>query len=270
MEKTILFIHGMFQNAVSWQPWVEYFSAKGYKCITPSWKYHDGVPAQLRSSAPVKLGQLTLQEIVDQFELECARYQNPIVIGHSVGGLVAQILAAKKVASMAVCISSVAPNNMLTIDWNFMKNAASIMNPIKGDEPFMMTEKGFHEAFANTLSPQESNRAFMKTATHDSRNVLRDCLGATGRIDLGTPHVPLLFIGGSEDHIIPAKLNAKNAEAYTDKSSVVTFKEFTNRSHFICGEHGWQEVADYACQWLEKQNQQKGGTGAQRVRSGGR
>jgi pimeloyl-ACP methyl ester carboxylesterase len=76
-------------------------------------------------------------------------------------------------------------------------------------------------------------------------------MGEAGHIDLDLPHAPLLFIGGSEDEIIPSSLNQQNADAYTDESSVTEFKEFPHRSHFICGQSGWQEVAEFVMSWLE-------------------
>jgi hypothetical protein len=106
----------------------------------------------------------------------------------------------KEVAFIASCpgfaIDSVAPNAMIDFDWGFFKNSAVIANPLKGDVPILVDPKTFHGAFANTLSEAEAAHAFEETATHDSRNVLRDCLGPDGRIDLGAPHAPLLLIGG--------------------------------------------------------------------------
>ena len=140
---------------------------------------------------------------------------------------------------------------MFTFDWGFIKNSTLIINPIKGDKPFEMDDKTFHYSFANTMTIDESNEAWNKYATHDSRNVLRDCLGNAGKVDLDLPHNPLLFIGGEKDQIIPPDLNEKNAKANKDKASISQFKEFPNRGHFICGQSGWEEVATYTYEWLK-------------------
>jgi pimeloyl-ACP methyl ester carboxylesterase len=115
---------------------------------------------------------------------------------------------------------------MVDFDWGFLKNSAIIANPLKGDEPIYMDAKTFHGAFANSLSEEEAARAFEATATHDSRNILRDCMGEDGRIDLDAPHAPLLLIGGEEDEIIPAHLTEKNHRAYKDEGSVAEFVSF--------------------------------------------
>lgn len=249
--KTIIFIHGMFQNAKSWDRWVEFFTAKGYHCIAESWPLHEGEPANLRANPPAGLGELRLATVIEKYrQLAAAQPEKPIIIGHSVGGLITQVLVNEGLAQLGVPISSVAPNAMISIDWGFAKNSALIMNPLKGDEPFLMDLEGFQGAFANTLSVESVKEPFEKTATHDSRNVLRDCLGDDGKVDLDLPHVPLLFIAGEEDQIIPYELCEKNAEAYTDKLSSTTFQKFAGRSHFICYEPGYEEVMNTVSEWI--------------------
>jgi pimeloyl-ACP methyl ester carboxylesterase len=253
--KNIIFIHGMFQNPKSWDKWSAYFTEKGYNCIAPAWPYHEGEPAQLRANPSPQLGDLSLQEIVDEFTDIACGVESPILIGHSVGGLVVQLLINKGIGAAGVCINSVAPNAMLALDWGFMKNSALIANPFKGNQHFEMDLEGFQGSFCNTMSPDETKVAYETYATHDSRNVLRDCMGEAGTIDLDLPHVPLLFIAGEKDQIIPPELNEKNSEAYTDEASLTYFEQFTNRGHFICGEPGWEEVAQSVYDWLEEQTE---------------
>jgi len=245
----IVFVHGMFQNPRSWENWVQLFSARGYDCVAPAWPLHEGEPAELRAHPSPMLGKLRLKEVIAAIEMTVGE-NRPIVIGHSVGGLIAQILMNRGRVSAAVAINSVAPNRMLDFDFSFFKNAAVIANPLKGDEPVFMDAETFHDAFANTLTREEARGAFERTATHDSRNVFRDCMGADGHVDFEKPHGPLLLIGGEKDQIIPAHLCQKNAEAYDDPAS---FRAFAGRSHFICNEPGWQEVAGFVLQWLEQQ-----------------
>ena len=211
--KNIIFIHGMFQNPKSWEKWIAYFTAKGYNCIAPAWPYHDGEPAELRANPAPELGDLGLQEIVDKFTAIASGIESPILIGHSVGGLVVQLLINNGIGSAGVSISSVAPNAMLAFDWGFMKNSALIANPFKGNEPFFTDVESFHGSFCNTMGMEETQVAFDAYATHDSRNVLRDCMGEAGHIDLDLPHAPLLFIGGEEDQIIPPELNNKKCRS---------------------------------------------------------
>jgi len=261
--KTIVFIHGMFQNPKSWNKWIEFFSAKGYNCIAPAWPMHEGEPIELRHNPPAGLGDLHLQTIVDEMEdIVTSLDERPILIGHSVGGLIVQLLVEKGLAEIGVPISSVAPNAMLAFDWGFMKNSALIANPFKGNEPFYMDLESFHGAFCNTMSMEETERAYNEYATHDSRNVLRDCMGADGQIDVDMPHAPLLFIAGEKDEIMPTELTKRNSEAYTDEVSISEYKEFPNRGHYICGQPGWEEVAEYVYDWLQKHQEHQYHTSA--------
>jgi len=177
--------------------------------------------------------------------------EKPILIDHSVGGLIVQLLTAKGLADMGVPIDSVAQNAMLAFDWGFMKNSALISSPFKGNTPFQMDLESFHASFCNTMSDEATREAYDSTATHDSRNVLRDCMGEAGQIDTDLPHAPLLFIGGVEDQIIPYELSERNAEAYTDEVSICDFKSFEGRGHWICGQDGWEEIAAYIAEWLQ-------------------
>jgi pimeloyl-ACP methyl ester carboxylesterase len=263
MKKTIVFIHGMFQNPKSWENWIAYFNEKGYNCIAPAWPLHEGNPTDLRENPPIGLGDLELQTILDKIEgVVTALPEKPILIGHSVGGLIVQLLVQKGLAEIGVPIDSVAPNAMLAFDWGFMKNSALIANPFKGNEPFHMDLESFRASFCNTMTEEETEVAYNETATHDSRNVLRDCMGETGKIDTGLPHAPLLFIGGDEDQIIPFELSKRNAETYTDEISISDFKSFPDRGHWICGQPGWKEVAAYINEWLQDHEEYQYNTGS--------
>jgi pimeloyl-ACP methyl ester carboxylesterase len=249
----IVFVHGMFQNPKSWRKWEQFFQQKGFECMAPAWPLHDGEPRELRANPPENLGQLTLDDVIASIKAAIAPLGRPIMIGHSVGGLVTQLLLNQGLVAAGIGIDSVAPNAMLDLDWGFLKNSAIIANPFKGDDPVLMDARTFHSAFANTLNEADAATAFDAFATHDSRNVLRDCMGTSGEINLTRPHNPLLLIGGEKDEIIPASLSEKNARAYSDKQSITAYKEFKGRSHYICGEPGWEEVAGYIADWLKDQ-----------------
>jgi hypothetical protein len=109
----------------------------------------------------------------------------------------------------------------------------------------------FQYTFVNTLPPAEQRAAHERCVVPESRRVPRESL--TARIDFKQPHPPLLLIAGSADHIIPASLNKSNYARYRSAPSVTGFKEFAGRTHFIGGQQGWEEVADYVLGWLNEQ-----------------
>jgi pimeloyl-ACP methyl ester carboxylesterase len=251
MKSKIIFIHGMFLTAKCWSDWIGYFQSAGYDAEAIPWPLHDADPADLRANPPAGLGKLTLRDLHGYYRDALSQESvPPVVIGHSLGGLLAQKLLADRLVSAAIGICPVAPNRMLAFDWGFLRNSAAITNPFAGDDPFEMTPEGFHRNFANTLSKAESNAAFKNHAVHESRQVLRDIMGDEGHIDLKAPHAPLLLIGAERDEIIPASLVRRNAHAYEDERSHHEYAEFSGRGHFICGEPGWEEVAARIENWL--------------------
>ncbi len=252
MTPKIIFIHGMFLNPKSWEPWISFFEKKGYRCEAPAWPLHEGEPAQLRENIPSGLGDLNLAALHRHYSAILAgEAEQPVVIGHSMGGLIMQKLAADGLIRAGVGICSVAPNRMLSADWGFLRNSASITNPFAGDEPYEMTPALFHQNFGNTMTEDESNVAWQALAVHESRQVLRNIMGEDGEIDTSLPHVPLLFVGAEQDEIIPNSLVRRNAHAYGDERSHSEYVEFSSRGHFICGQNGWEEVATQVANWLE-------------------
>lgn len=247
----IIFIHGMFLNPKSWENWISYFTALGYECEAPAWPLHEGDPALLRENIPTGLGTLSLDDLHGYFSsILQLEYEPPVVIGHSLGGLLVQKLVEDGLVKAGIAICPAAPNRMLAADWGFIRNSASITNLFAGDEPFKMNPEGFHKNFANTLTEAQSNAAYEAYAMHESRQVLRDILGDEGKIDVAKPHAPLLLIGAEKDEIIPAALVRRNAHAYTDDRSHHEYVEFSGRDHFICGAPGWEEVAEKIANWL--------------------
>lgn len=250
MKPRIIFIHGMFLNSLSWEAWITYFQHRGFDCGAPAWPLHEGDPRQLREEVPPGLGDLNLAALHAHYRQLLAGTGPVVLIGHSIGGLLVQKLLADGIGVAGVGICSVAPNQMLAMDWEFFRNTLAITNPLAGDSPFEMTLELFHQNFGNTMTKAASDAAFETYAVHESRQVLRDILTSGADIDVKAPHPPLLLIGAEKDEIIPAPLVRRNAEAYEDERSHSEYLEFTGRGHFICGQDGWEEVALSIANWL--------------------
>lgn len=251
MQPTLLFIHGMFLNPKSWENWVRYFEQRGYRCLAPAWPWHDGDPAARRAQFGGEVGQLSLASLVEHYaEIAARQPEKPVLIGHALGGLIVQLLISRDLGAAGVCICPVAPNGMLSFDWDFVRTHAAIANPLMRDRPCALTEDLFHHAFCNTMTREEAREAYANYVLPDSRRVLRDSLGRSAQIDLSRPHAPLLFLCGDHDRMVPDTLTERNAEAYTDRDSVCDFQEFAGHGHFICNEPGWREVAGFVEGWL--------------------
>lgn len=250
-SKTIVFIHGLFLNNKSWTEWEIFFGEQGYKTFSTAYPGHKGNPSELRKNAPKNLGNLTFSDVVTHVEKFIQDLpEKPILIGHSMGALVAQKLVEKELAEAAVIISSAPPKGVITTKFSFAKSNLGLLNPFKGNSVHYPNKKWFHYAFTNTLTRDESNSIFDKFVVPESRNIPRETLKKPGKIDFKKPHAPMLFISGKNDHIIPASLNKKNFKRYKDKKSTRVHKIFEGRDHFIIGEDGWKEVATIVHMWL--------------------
>lgn len=250
-SKTIVFIHGLFLNNQSWVDWKTFFEEKGYTTYAPAYPGHDGNPWELRSNAPEYLGDVTFSDVVNHFEKFIQTLpEKPIIIGHSMGALIAQKLVEMELAEAAVAISSAPPKGVITLKFSFVRSNLSLLNPFKGNAVHSPTKKWFHYAFTNTLAREESDSIFNKFVVSESRNIPRETLKKAAKIDFKKPHVPMLFISGKEDHIIPASLNRKNFRKYKNEKSIREYKFFEGRDHFIIGEDGWVEVANYIYGWI--------------------
>lgn len=251
-SKTIVFIHGLFVNNTSWSEWKSYFEAQGYTCYTPANPYHEGNPADLRANISPELNNVGFEDVV----MNIAKFidtlpEKPIVIGHSLAGLVVQKLIEMDKAVAGVSIDGAPPKNVFA-PFQTIKTVFPVVNFFRFS-PFMGSKEWYHYAFFNNMTREESDKEFEKIAVPESRTIARDTLlKSFANVNFKKPHNPLLFIGGEKDNIFPANFTKKIAGSYKDANSITDFKSFANRSHYICGEKGWQEVADYVLNWLGK------------------
>lgn len=251
-SNTIVFAHGLFVTAQSWSEWVTFFEAKGYTCHTPSNPYHNMTRKEMWDNTPEPLGKVNFEDVVNNL----AKFidtlpEKPILIGHSLGGLSVQKLVEMGKAAAGICIDGAAPAGIIPTQWSFLKSNLPVLNPFKGDSVFKPTKDWWFYAFGNNLTRAESDKAFDEFAVPESRNIPRSTTKSYAKINFKKPHVPLLFIAGEKDHIIPKGLNEKNFKAYKDANSKKDFKVFENRGHYICGDKNWKEVANYIYEWIK-------------------
>jgi len=250
-SKTIVFIHGLFMNPISWDPWIKYFETKGYKCHAPAYPFHEGNPSDLRSKINPDLGKTTFGQVIDSIALFIDKLpERPILIGHSMGGLAVQKLIEMHKGVAGICIDPAPPKGIFSFKWSFLKANFPTINPLKGNSVCLPGVKWYNYAFCNTMTMAQTEIEYNKFVVPEGRNIPRSSTKKDGEIDFKKPHNPLLIIAGEKDHIIPSSLNRKNFVAYKDKNSKIDFKEFAGRTHYICGLKNWEEVAAYSFDWI--------------------
>ncbi len=251
--KTIVLIHGMFMNHTCWENWIPRYQAKSYRVLAPAWPRRDPSVEALRKNPDPQLQQLKLSDVVDHFtDILKKLDEKPAIIGHSMGGLVVQLLLQRDLAVAGVAIDPAPPMGVFSTTFSFYKANLPAISVFQINQPVQMTFERFQYAFVNTLPEAEQRAAHNRYVLPESRRVPIQSLGLAGKVDFRKPHPPLLITAGEKDNIVPASLNRTNYKRYKASSSVTEFKEFAGRDHFVIGEKGWEEVADYCLAWIEK------------------
>jgi len=256
----IIFIHGMFMTPTCWERWISFFKDKGVAGQAPPWPEHDKSVQELNTNvtANYALAHLTFLQLIAHYESLIAKLpEKPVLIGHSVGGLIVQVLVNKGLAKAGVAIDSAPPAGVKSYKLSFLKSNFHVVNPfVSAKKPYVMKLRKFRYAFANSMPREEQEEAYRTYVVPESIRVPRE-LQKKAVIDFEKAHAPLLLIAGSADHIIPSSLNRKNFKRYegggaSSGGSVTEFKEFEDRSHTIIMQNGWEEVAEFVLEWVRK------------------
>jgi pimeloyl-ACP methyl ester carboxylesterase len=251
-SKTIVLVHGNFVNNTSWTDWKLFYEQKGYNVYTPANPGHEGNPSDLRTNVHPGLTKTGFVDVV----MNIANFidtlpERPLVIGHSMAGLATQKLVDLGKVVAAVSIDGAPPKNVFP-PFSTIKIVLPAFGFFSSKDYFLGSRDWYNRAFFNTLPETDRDKAYDKLAVPESFKVSRETLlNSFSKADFDKPHVPFLFIGGDKDTIFPPELTQKIASRYTDKNSRIDVKIFEDKSHFICGESGWEKVADYILSWYE-------------------
>ncbi len=252
-SKTVLFITGAFVTNQGWDAWRTYFESKGYKTIAPAWPHKEGDPKALRANQPNEgIASVRLAQLIEHYAHIAKNLpEKPIIIGHSLGGLITQILLNRDLGAAGIAIHSVPPQGVMPTQLSFFRatwKALGLFTSTK--KAYLMSFNDWQYAFTNEMPLAEQQKAYEANAIPESKLVLRDGLTSDAKVDFDKPHAPLLFTAGEIDNCIPAALNEKNFNRYPKNGSVTELKVFKGRNHFVLGQPSWKEDADYILNWI--------------------
>jgi len=254
-SKTIVLIHGLFLTKSSWEKWVERYSQRGFRVVAQAWPGLDASVEQLRED-PTPLTKLDVKTVLDHLDDAIRPLDAPIVMGHSFGGLFAQLLAYRGVGSAVVGIDATAPAGVLTLPFSTLRASAPVLaNPLNVGRATMLTPEQFHYAFTNTIDEDASRELYDRYAIPCANRLLFEgafenfAPHSPARIDVAGDRPPVLLIAGGSDHLVTTGYTKANVELIARSPAVTAFKEFPGRPHFTGAVDGWEEVADYALEW---------------------
>jgi len=256
--RTIVLIHGLWLTPLSWEPFRRFYTHLGHQVLAPAWPGIASSVAEIRRD-PSCLNGIGAEDVVVHYaRIVGTLPQPPIIMGHSYGGMVAQVLLDRGLGAAGVVIASVAPKGILLLPPStcFALTPALLSLAMYRRGTFAFTFRQFWRVFCNTLSETEARIAFEKQSIPASgRALLQVALAnftpnAATRVNFRNPNrAPLLVIGGAQDVLMPAVLSRKIFRRHCASPAITAYKEFPGRSHYLIAEPGWQEVANYALTW---------------------
>lgn len=257
-KKTIVFIHGLWLHASSWQPWMYFFNQHGYDTLNPPWPGDSATVAESRSNSK-DIANRGVTEIADSYsKLIKTLPEQPIVIGHSFGGLIAQIILGRGIARAAIAIDPAPMKGVWQLPFSALKAAFPVLgNPLNINKAVSLTFNQFKYAFANTVTDQEARELYEHwTIPAPARPLFQAAVAtfAGSETKVNTTNKtrgPLLITGGEKDHTAPPVLGIASLKKYNG-SAITSYKSFEGMGHSLVVDHGWKEVAEYSLEWLNK------------------
>lgn len=251
-SKTIVLIHGAWLTPSSWEPIRARYEAKGFTVVAPSWPYLDKTVAELRANPDPRLGQLNLGDIVNHYDAVVrALPEKPILIGHSFGGLIVQMLLDRGLGVAGVAIDPAPPFGVPAHPLAIWTSLPVFTTWNAWNRALTMSFKDFRAGFANTLPESEMRAAYDKYVVPTAGRIFfQAVLGKGSKIKSPNPERPPLLLTAAEfDRTVPLPMVRTNAKKQAKSPSKTEFKIFPKRSHFLCLESGWEEVADFVLDW---------------------
>jgi pimeloyl-ACP methyl ester carboxylesterase len=255
----MMLIHGAWLSSRSWENFSEYFRNRGFAVSAPEWPRKQGDVEELREATEDIKG-LGLTEIVDHYERQIqALDKPPVLIGHSFGGLIVELLLDRGLGRVGVAMSPAPPKGILVLPFSSLKAAApALAHPSRWHGVVTLTLEEFSYGFVNTFSPEDAEAAYYEYAVPETGQIFYEAGFANFHLHPPTEvhfknddRAPLLIVGAEKDQTVPASLAHKQYEKYEKSDAQTDYIEFEGRPHLMMIGEGWEEVAAGIESWLD-------------------
>jgi pimeloyl-ACP methyl ester carboxylesterase len=258
----VLFIHGLWLHASSWQPWLDLFAEAGYDPAAPGWP---GIPDTVEAARanPESIAGHGIDDVTNHYMkiIEGLRAR-PIVIGHSFGGMIAEKLLGLDYCAGAIGIDAAQIKGVLPLPLSSLRSTLPVFkNPANINRAVSLTAKQFHYSFGNALTAEESDALYERWSIPAPGKPLFEA--AEANFSLHSPakvntananRGPLLLIMGGQDHTVPEAITKATARQYRASPALTALVEFGDRGHSLTIDGGWREVADECLRWLSSED----------------
>lgn len=256
----VVLIHGLWLLPSSWANWVDFFKQAGYAPLTPDWP-DDPETVEAARANPGVLAKKTLKQIADHTtEIVNALDRRPVLIGHSTGGLLAEMLAGQGLSAATVAIDPGIFRGVLPLPASVLKAAGPfLVNPLTRDRAITLTFDQFTYGWANALDDKEARKLYDNFHVAGSGLALMQMGNANlnpwteAKVDTKSPdRGPLLIIDGEKDHTVPWAIANAAYKRQKRNPSVTEIVKMPNRGHSLTIDHAWQEVAETALDFVQR------------------
>jgi pimeloyl-ACP methyl ester carboxylesterase len=256
----VVFVHGLWLLASSWDNWRTMFAEQGYTTLAPGWP-DDPESVDDAKADPEVFAHKRIQQVTDHY-LEAIRQlkMKPAVIGHSFGGLIAQKVAGEGVAAVTVAIDGAPFRGVLPLPLSALKSSSPVLsNPLNYGRAVPLTFEQFRFAFASAVDENEAQELYEKYSVPGSGAPLFQAATANlnpwteARVDTENPERgPLLIISGEQDNTVPHAISNAAFKQQQTNPGVTEFREIPGRGHSLTIDHGWREVADISLAFVKE------------------
>jgi pimeloyl-ACP methyl ester carboxylesterase len=259
---TIVLVHGFWVTPRSWEEWIAHYESRGYRVLAPG---YPGFEVEVESlvADPSPIEALTVPAIIEHLEAVVGAIETPpIIIGHSAGGAFTQILLDHGFGAAGVALNSAPTEGVRVAPLSQLKSTFPVLkNPANRHKAIGLSEDEWRYAFTNTFTEEESRRLYERYHIPASGRILWGGVLANfqpGHQDTWVDYrnadrAPLLFVSGSEDHIMPPSVQRSNHKHYKAEGTVTEIKEYEGKAHLLPSQEGWQAIADEVLAWAEEQ-----------------
>jgi non-heme chloroperoxidase len=256
----VVFVHGLWLLPSSWDRWAALFEEHGYTALTPGWP-DDPDTVQEANAHPEVFAGKSIGQVADHFETIIRGLDHkPAIIGHSFGGLLAQILAGRGLAAVSVAIDPAPFRGVLPLPISALRSAFPVLgNPANRNRAVPLTYEQFRYGFANAVSEEEARQLYEDFAVPASGKPLFQAASANlnpwteAKVDTKNPdRGPLLIISGEQDHTVPWAVANASFQQQQGNEGVTEIAEAKGRGHALTVDSGWREVAEEALAFVKR------------------
>jgi non-heme chloroperoxidase len=256
----VVFVHGLWLLPSSWDRWAHLFEEAGYVALSPGWPDDPDTVAE-SNAHPEVFAHKTVGQVADHFDEVIRRlHRKPAIVGHSFGGLLAQMLAGRGLASATVAIDGAPFRGVLPLPFSALKSAWPVLhNPANRNRAIPLTYDQFRFGFANAISDQEARELYDTFTVPASGRPLFQAATANlnpwteAQADSTNPdRGPLLIIAGARDNTAPTEISKAAYDIQRKNVGLTEFIELPNRGHSLTIDSGWKEVAETSLEFIRR------------------